>query len=75
VKPTQKDVRVGVGVIARVPGRSAVPENLEPDKCEGWKAYQWDELKQMADTSRLFGPFRKLLQDEPPAVLEYLREA
>jgi 8-oxo-dGTP diphosphatase len=56
-----------------------VPENLEPDKCEGWKAYEWDVLKAMAEhpssPSNLFGPFSKLLLDEPPTLLEYLRKA
>jgi 8-oxo-dGTP diphosphatase len=56
-----------------------VPVNLEPDKCEGWEIYQWEALKEMAkhpsNSSTLFGPFSKLLLDEPPAVLEYLRQS
>lgn len=47
------------------------PSNREMDKCEGWRAYSWQELKQM-DQSKLFGPLAKLVQEEPQAVLDFL---
>jgi len=51
--------------------RSAeVPQNTEADKCEGWKAYTWDELKQC---EHLFGPLQQLLRDQPRSVLDYLQ--
>jgi 8-oxo-dGTP diphosphatase len=67
---------VTIFIMGRPIQDTAVPENTEPDKCEGWKIYQWDELKEMAETEtcNIFGPLRKLLQDEPPALLQYLRE-
>ncbi|KAG6765806.1 hypothetical protein POTOM_029863 [Populus tomentosa] len=35
-----------------------LPENLEPDKCDGWDWYEWDSLPRP-----LFWPLEKLLQD------------
>jgi 8-oxo-dGTP diphosphatase len=71
----EKKHYVTIFMMGRPVTDTAVPENMEPDKCEEWKAYPWGELKEMAETSNIFGPLRKLLQDEPPAVLEYLRES
>jgi 8-oxo-dGTP diphosphatase len=73
----EKKHYVTIFMMARQVTDTAVPENMEPDKCEEWKAYSWDELKEIAETSHniIFGPLKKLLQDEPPALLEYLRAA
>ena len=51
-----------------------VPENMEPDKCEGWKSYSWDELQEMGrhEKGKLFGPLQRLIDDNPPAVKEFL---
>lgn len=35
-----------------------LPQNLEPDKCDGWDWYEWDSLPRP-----LFWPLEKLLQD------------
>jgi 8-oxo-dGTP diphosphatase len=43
-----------VFVIAR--GVSGTPQNLEPDKCEGWAWFQWDNLP-----TPLFKPAHTLL--------------
>ena len=43
-----------VFVVAR--GIQGVPRNLEPDKCEGWAWFAWDELP-----SPLFLPLQNLL--------------
>jgi 8-oxo-dGTP diphosphatase len=48
------------------------PENTEPQKCEGWKAYDWDELKAMVGSGQLFGSLEQLVRDEPQALLEFL---
>ena len=47
-----------------------VPTNMEPDKCEGWKAMEWTELQRQAQTNpdSLFGPLLKLVQDNPASV-------
>ncbi|XP_061339292.1 nudix hydrolase 1 [Gastrolobium bilobum] len=34
-----------------------VPQNLEPDKCDGWDWYDWDHLPQP-----LFGPLEKMVK-------------
>jgi 8-oxo-dGTP diphosphatase len=48
------------------------PQTMEPDKCEGWKSYSWEELKILRDQGRLFGPLQRLVDDSPPSVLEFL---
>ena len=58
------------------------PQNLEPDKCDGWHKYSWDELVHLADDSRsprdggvtLFGPLRQLVRDGPVQVRDYLQK-
>lgn len=35
-----------------------LPQNLEPDMCDGWDWYEWDSLPRP-----LFWPLEKLLQD------------
>jgi 8-oxo-dGTP diphosphatase len=48
-----------------------IPQTMEPDKCEGWHAYGWDDLQSYTQTP-IFGPLQQLLDDAPPAVLDYL---
>lgn len=48
------------------------PINMEPDKCEGWNAYSWEELCALRGTNRLFGPLEKLVRDQPAALLQAL---
>jgi 8-oxo-dGTP diphosphatase len=50
------------------------PINKEPHKCEGWKSYSWQELKDIhsQNPSNLFGPLAKLVQEEPQSVLDFL---
>jgi 8-oxo-dGTP diphosphatase len=59
-------------------GDTLPPQNMEPDKCEGWVAYTWQQLQAYNNNGEqegveLFGPLRRLIQDAPPAVLEYLK--
>ena len=49
---------------------SNLPQNMEPEKCEGWYAYSWEDLKQYE--GQLFGPLQKLMADEPPLVYEFI---
>ena len=53
---------------------STVPQNMEPDKCEGWKSYTWQELKDIHAKGQpgLFGPLVKLIEDEPESVVKFL---
>ncbi|KAL2347467.1 hypothetical protein Fmac_001468 [Flemingia macrophylla] len=48
-------VIVGVGVGA--PKEEQEPQNLEPNKCDGWGWYEWDHLPQP-----LFGPLDKMVK-------------
>ena len=53
----------------------AAPKNMEPDKCEGWKSYTWQELKNIhadPDQPGLFGPLAKLMEEDPASVIEFL---
>ena len=49
---------------------SSLPKTMEPEKCEGWEAYSWEDLKCFEGT--LFGPLQKLIADEPEKVYEYI---
>jgi 8-oxo-dGTP diphosphatase len=64
---------VTIFMMGRLKDDSLPPQNMEPDKCEGWAAYTWQELQAYSNEGELFGPLRRLIQDSPPAVLEYLK--
>ena len=49
---------------------SSAPENMEPDKCQGWEAYAWEDLKHYE--GRLFIPLQHLLNDSPEKVYEFV---
>mmetsp|Transcript_4381 Transcript_4381/g.12582 ORF Transcript_4381/g.12582 Transcript_4381/m.12582 type:complete len:110 (+) Transcript_4381:616-945(+) len=49
-----------------------VPENMEPEKCLGWKSYSWDELVMHQKRGELFGPLDLLVQQKPRAIAEFL---
>jgi len=51
-----------------------IPQNMEPDKCEGWKSYSWRELKDIYDNGQpgLFGPLVKLIEEEPAKVVSFV---
>jgi 8-oxo-dGTP diphosphatase len=51
-----------------------VPENMEPHKCEGWKSYTWQELKDVHEKGepKLFGPLKCLIEEAPDAVQSFL---
>lgn len=41
------------------------PQNLEPEKCEGWEPYKLSDLLDMVDRDELFLPLENLLKDMP----------
>mmetsp|Transcript_27686 Transcript_27686/g.51953 ORF Transcript_27686/g.51953 Transcript_27686/m.51953 type:complete len:501 (+) Transcript_27686:154-1656(+) len=51
------------------------PRNMEPEKCEGWKSYTWDELKSLRQQGKLFGPLDRLVQESPKAITEFLNKS
>ncbi|CAB9502129.1 Nucleotide triphosphate diphosphatase NUDT15 [Seminavis robusta] len=52
------------------------PKNMEPEKCEGWKSYTWQELKDIHSKGepKLFGPLNKLIDEAPKSVQDFLNE-
>jgi 8-oxo-dGTP diphosphatase len=49
-----------------------IPENREPDKCEGWELFGADELSRLVGTNELFVPLEHLLEDMPQMLFERL---
>mmetsp|Transcript_14833 Transcript_14833/g.40973 ORF Transcript_14833/g.40973 Transcript_14833/m.40973 type:complete len:177 (+) Transcript_14833:51-581(+) len=72
---------VTIFLMARPRDESVEPKTMEPDKCEGWKAYSWEQLKAFLSmgvgveegTPRLFGPLKRLVAEDPEAVLSYIQ--
>lgn len=57
------------------------PRNLEPQKCEGWDSYSWDQLCSMIDQEdgdrgdvKLFGPLLQLVKESPQSVIDFLNK-
>ena len=55
-------------------GTRQEPETMEPHKCEGWRSYSWDELKELQTQTKLFGPLNQLILEDPPCVLQFLKD-
>mmetsp|Transcript_6381 Transcript_6381/g.17407 ORF Transcript_6381/g.17407 Transcript_6381/m.17407 type:complete len:151 (-) Transcript_6381:298-750(-) len=68
--PSESKHYVTIFMMAECVNVDAVPQNMEPHKCEGWESHTWDELK--AQTDKLFGPLKRLVDDSPQVVLEFL---
>jgi 8-oxo-dGTP diphosphatase len=71
-----------MGRIVKKIENDGIPQNMEPEKCAGWESYTWQELQEYSKNDHgegppdeLFGPLRRLLQDSPPSVLEYLSKS
>lgn len=67
---------VTIFMMTRLPPGSPIPTNTEPHKCEGWEAYTWSDLASMLTSGErlLFGPLKQLVQDQPSAVLDFLKQ-
>jgi 8-oxo-dGTP diphosphatase len=48
------------------------PQNREPEKCEGWKSFTWEELQALQPHGKLFGPLDRLVQESPKIVTDFV---
>jgi 8-oxo-dGTP diphosphatase len=72
IMPEEEKHYVTILMMGRLQTDSKGPTNTEPDKCEGWNLYSWNELKAMQGTGRLFGPLERLVEDSPSALVSFL---
>jgi len=60
-------------------GEMQVPQNLEPEKCDGWESYSWEDLRGRLDDSSggavLFGPLKGLVEESPTNVVQFLQDS
>ena len=63
---------VTIFMVAKAPS-GAIPENLEPEKCEGWDAYTLAQLTDMLGTETLFLPLEHMLSERPQKLLDMLQ--
>ena len=56
-------------------GENPKPENMEPEKCEGWTSYSWEELQGKLSEKLLFGPLQRLVEQNPPSIMEFLKSS
>ena len=70
---------VTIFMLAEFVDNDAKPINCEPHKCEGWDSYTWEELQQICNGKEesglsLFGPLRRLVEERPEKIIEYLNK-
>lgn len=70
---------VTIFMVAEFVDNDATPINCEPHKCEGWDSYTWEELQQICNGKEesglsLFGPLRRLVEERPEKIVEYLNK-
>jgi 8-oxo-dGTP diphosphatase len=71
--PDEDKHYVTIFMMARLKDPITEPENMEPDKCEGWNGYDWDTFKSLLATGDLFGPLARLVREDPPALRQFLQ--
>ena len=74
--PNEDKHYVTIFMMGRVAANSKnqTPQNMEPNKCEGWNSYTWDELQSIADKEehRLFGPLYRMVKENPKSIRDFL---
>ena len=70
--PDEEKHYVTIFMMGRKEQGSKGPTNLEPDKCDGWALYGWDDLQALVGTDKLFSPLECLMREAPPAILSFL---
>lgn len=48
------------------------PKTMEPNKCEGWSSFSWNELKGLRARGKLFGPLDRLVQESPKSIVDFV---
>ena len=72
--PDEKKHYVTIFMLATCKAADPVqtPENMEPDKCLGWKSYSWNELLERQKKGELFGPLDLLVRQKPIAITKFM---
>ncbi|GKZ00300.1 hypothetical protein MPSEU_000982900 [Mayamaea pseudoterrestris] len=72
--PDEEKHNVTIFMMARINDDAIAPVNTEPEKCEGWNLYSWNELREMMDADKVFSPLECLVREAPAALLEFLHK-
>jgi 8-oxo-dGTP diphosphatase len=79
--PLENKHYITIFMAAKCENESDRPVNLEPNKCEGWDSYSWNDLCEIIVSEddegskvRLFGPLKRLVEDSPINVTNFLSE-
>ena len=74
--PDEKKHYVTILMLARciVCDPVQAPENMEPEKCQGWTSYSWDDLVARQEKNELFGPLDRLVRQKPKAIIDFFQE-
>ena len=82
VMEEEKKHYITIFMMGRCSNDSDKPKTLEPDKCEGWESYSWDDLQNIlteskkcsssGDSTSLFGPLQHLVEESPEQVMKFL---
>ena len=74
--PGEKKHYVTIFMLAACKAKDPIqaPENMEPEKCLGWKSYSWDELGIHQKKGELFGPLDLLVKQKPKAIIDFLNQ-
>jgi 8-oxo-dGTP diphosphatase len=74
IMTTENKHYVTIFMGARPQNPNALPQNMEPHKCEGWNAMELEELCSLVEQqdNRLFLPLKNFLQERPLSLEQYI---
>eukprot|EP00980_Cylindrotheca_fusiformis_P022848 scaffold9846_cov122-Cylindrotheca_fusiformis.AAC.1 len=70
--PSESKHYVTIFMLATWSDGQTRPKTMEPNKCEGWASYSWEELEDLQAQGKLFGPLDRLVQEKPKNVVDFL---
>lgn len=77
--PSENKHYITIFMAAKCNSKLDEPVNLEPQKCEGWSSFSWNDLQETSAGMRkdlaLFGPLKHLVEQNPQRVLDFLGSA